>query len=78
MGAANTGGVFTSVGPSDHVPDHVTLQGTYPHRGKRKIIFKIALVGDMLVPRRVFILLVHVKKMSDWMIIQTSEVIKGQ
>ena len=53
---------LTSVGPSDHVPDHVTLQGTYPHRGKRKIIFKIALVGDMLVPRRVFILLVHVKK----------------
>ena len=31
-----------------------TLQGTYiSHLGKRKIIFKSALVGDMLVPRYV-------------------------
>ena len=31
-----------------------TLQGTnISHLGKRKIIFKSALVGDMLVPRRV-------------------------
>ena len=35
--------------------DGDTLQGTnISHLGKRKIIFKSALVGDMLVPRRVF------------------------
>ncbi len=33
-----------------------TLQGTnISHLGKRKIIFKSALVGDMLVPRRVYL-----------------------
>ncbi len=33
-----------------------TLQGTnMSHLGKRKIIFKSALIGDMLVPRRVYI-----------------------
>ena len=32
----------------------ITLQGTnISHLGKRKIIFKIPFLGDMLVPRRV-------------------------
>ena len=33
---------------------------TYPHLGKRKIIFKMPFLGDMLIPRRVIIRMILV------------------
>ena len=58
---AAMGIVHTDISKSCHVDltifsKEVTLQETnISHLGKRKIIFKTAVVGDMVVPRRVFI-----------------------